>query len=39
MNNSQEKFTSISTEKNLINSEYEWLSKKFVDWCDEIYIY
>ena len=27
MNNSQEKFTSISTEKNLINSEYEWLSK------------
>ena len=39
MNNSQEKYTTISFEKNVINSEYEIKVKKFVDWCCEIYAY
>ena len=36
MNNFQEKYTSFCIEKNLIKSENERLSKKFVDCCDDI---
>ena len=39
MNNSQRKYTSISTEKKCNQLRIRYVIKKFVDLCDEIYTY